>query len=61
MTKPSKQKQATEPNAPLAPVEARPASLSERVAWIQAEAAKAGFISDGCDDKALMDEMWGDA
>lgn len=35
-------------------------SLAEKIARIQAEAAKAGFIADGSDYKAFMDEMWGE-
>lgn len=61
MTKPSQKKQAPERTADAVPVAAQPASLTERVARVQAEAAKAGFISDGSDGKALMDEMWGEA
>ena len=36
------------------------ASLSERVASIQARAAACGLRADGFDDKALMDELSGD-
>lgn len=35
-------------------------SLAEKVARFQAEAVAAGFVSDGRDDKAFMDAMWGD-
>lgn len=45
--------------APIAEEEDQ-ASLAEKVARIQAAAAAAGFVSDGRDDKAFMDEMWGE-
>lgn len=35
-------------------------SLADRVAAIQSRAAAFGIISDGRDDKAFMDGMWGD-
>lgn len=35
-------------------------SLAERVKPIQERASKLGIELDGCDDKALMDELWGD-
>lgn len=60
MTRPDKRDRAVEENvAPMIGVADR-ASLAERVARIQAEAAKIAFIADGRDDKAFMDEMWGE-
>lgn len=60
MAESSKRDQAIEEDvAPMIGVADR-ASLAERVARIQAEAAKIGFIADGRDDKAFMDEMWGE-
>lgn len=61
MTRADQQKQAVGRAADAVPLAARPASLTERVARVQVAAAKAGFISGGRDDKAIMDEMWGDA
>ena len=58
MTKLGQGDQATERTVAPANDAADQASLAERVARIQAEAAAAGFVSDGRDDKAFMDEMW---
>ena len=35
-------------------------TLAERVAKVQRKAAAVGIVADGHDDKALMDEMWGE-
>lgn len=60
MTKAGQRKQVVVRIADAVPLAARPGSLTERVARVQREAAKAGFVSDGRDDKAVMDEMWGE-
>lgn len=36
------------------------ATLTKRVAAVQERARNEGFVSDGKDDKPLMDEMWGE-
>ncbi len=38
----------------------QPTTLTKRVAAVQERARNEGFISDGTDDKPLMDEMWGE-
>ena len=60
MTTADQRKQVIGRAADAVSLAARPASLTERVAQVQGEAAKAGFVSDGRDDKAFMDEMWGE-
>lgn len=60
MTKLGQGDQATERTVAPANDAADQASLAEKVARIQVEAAKAGFIADGSDDKAFMDELWGE-
>lgn len=60
MTRPDKRDRAIEENVASMIGVADRANLAERVARIQAEAAKIGFIADGRDDKAFMDEMWGE-
>ena len=35
-------------------------TLEERVRPIQERARQMGFVSDGSDDKAFMDEAWGE-
>lgn len=60
MTKEDQRKQVVGRVAGAVPLAARPGSLTEGVARVQREVAKAGFVSDARDDKAVMDEMWGE-